>query len=265
MLRLLLVLSSILTASSAVEGGRPPALVRIQELADRALASGETPIAVFDLDDTLVQTVMRSRRALEKALGATGHPELIAKLPKDPHDDSYLVRDTLDGVCQRTGACIKSQEEKDRIGQSWSAAFFSGDGVDLDAAVDGCAAKYVSALREAGVLVVYLTGRPAVEMRRATASQLNKLQFPTGAGTVLLMKPAGDQPDLAFKLEMATAIRKLGPVVASFENEPANVDALSAAFPGAASIFLETRHSPGAPEVWKTIERIDRFCDRRAR
>jgi hypothetical protein len=54
--------------------------------------------------------------------------------------------------------------------------------------------------------------------------------------------------DLVFKVSQFENVASLGQVVGAFENEPANINAMAAAFPSAVPIFLDTVHSP-KPDV----------------
>ena len=65
----------------------------------------------------------------------------------------------------------------------------------------------------------------------------------------LFLKPRHDAPDFAYKSEALHRIAELGPVAASFENEPAHVNLFVERFPDAQHFLVETRHSgkPVAP------------------
>lgn len=59
----------------------------------------------------------------------------------------------------------------------------------------------------------------------------------------LMMKPTKEMDDLQFKKDAFQSISELGVVVAGFENEPANINAMRARFPEAHMVFLDSIHS----------------------
>jgi len=68
------------------------------------------------------------------------------------------------------------------------------------------------------------------------------------------MKPDPKMDDLQFKRDAFAQIEHLGEVVGVFENEPANINAMADAFPGAVAVFVDTIHSP-KPDV--PAERVE--------
>jgi hypothetical protein len=78
-------------------------------------------------------------------------------------------------------------------------------------------------------------------------------------GTMMIVKEAIEQDDEIFKKAVSAHLRRLGEVVAVFENEPANSNILRARFPQAASFFVLTQHRPGAPSLAPGVHRIRDF------
>ena len=73
------------------------------------------------------------------------------------------------------------------------------------------------------------------------------------------MKPSGTVLDVAHKKNVKSLIDKLGSLVASFENEPINLVALSNVFPEAMHIFMDTVYSDHPTEPGKNLFRITSF------
>jgi hypothetical protein len=89
-----------------------------------------------------------------------------------------------------------------------------------------------------------MTGRDE-GMREGTEASLARHGFPEpdGKRAALVLKPAFSTPDFAFKNEALHRISESGPVVGSFENEPAHVNMFIERFPEGRHFLLETKHS----------------------
>src|SRR5262249_24471735 len=141
----------------------------------------------------------------------------------------------------------------------WYKRFFTDDYLAHDRPVAG-AAEYVRAVHEAGALVYYLTGRDEKGMGRGTRASLVAHQFPPeGARVILRLKPRFEEMDLVFKRRVLSELHELGPVVAAFENEPANANLFAEHFPEAVEVFLDTIHSPEAPPLLDRIVVVKDF------
>jgi hypothetical protein len=75
----------------------------------------------------------------------------------------------------------------------------------------------------------------------------------------LRLKPSFEEEDLAFKRRVLRELPALGPVVAAFENEPANANLFAEEFPAALVIFIETIHSPDPPPLLPRVVRVRDF------
>jgi phosphoglycolate phosphatase-like HAD superfamily hydrolase len=216
---------------------QPEALDRVRLLARSAIGCGESPVAVFDLDDTLINTRGRTYRILiEFADSAEARfPAEAAKLKMlKPGDTRYVLKHTLSQLGIENEAFLKEASA------FWAPRFFS-DAYVIDDQPNPGAAAYVRSLERVGTRIVYLTGRDVPNMQRGTIQNLRELGFPEGT---LLMKPDAKMDDLAFKKSAIEGIRAMGSVVGVFENEPANLNLLHEAFPDALGVFIDTIHSP---------------------
>ncbi len=138
---------------------------------------------------------------------------------------------------------------------------FNGTHYHHDTPLPGAVA-YVQRLHGLGAHVVYLTGRKAAA-EAPTRGALVAAGFPVGERTTLLCKPdpAPGEPKLETAewkgLTARGAVAGLGAVVAAFDNEPVNCNALRAALPGAARlVFLDTLYKPDSPALLDAIVTI---------
>ncbi|HEY9722143.1 MAG TPA: HAD family hydrolase [Oscillatoriaceae cyanobacterium] len=210
----------------------------------RLAAKHQHPIVVFDLDDTLFATADRNL-AIIKEWAATpdGAPyrQKLDALTRDqiPYD--------IDGVLEANGVPAKDMPA---ITTFWAKRFFTSDYVKYDRPEPG-AVDYVRAVLKSGAQVVYLTGRPS-SMEPGTRAALIKAGFPwdsKGKTVRLLLKSQSHQKDAAFKYQAALELAKTGTIVAGFDNEPANVNAIHKAAPKALVVYLKTVHSANPPAV----------------
>lgn len=75
----------------------------------------------------------------------------------------------------------------------------------------------------------------------------------------MVVKKFFEEDDEAFKSNVVPYLKRLGEVVAIFENEPANSNILHHAFPEGESFFVMTQHRPDAPELEEGIYRLRDF------
>lgn len=213
------------------------------------------PVVVFDLDATLFDNRERTRAILAELA-------LEPDVAKGPHGAAlrglrteqvvYALADTLKAVGITDAEFVK------RAVAWWVPRFF-GEYAVHDRVTPGGPA-YVRRLYDAGAFVVYLSGRDRPRMLNATVQSLAISGYPIGLDrTQLILKPGPDTDDEVFKAEVMGSLARLGTVVASFDNEPGNVNLMRKAFPTARVVFLETMHAPGAPAVGPGIERVPDF------
>jgi len=215
---------------------------------DQALANvgsiteaGRLPIIVLDLDSTLFDTAPRNLRILREFAANNHHQPDIAAIV-----DTMSLADmgwNVTGALKKAG--VDDEELLTALKKFWAQRFFTDEYLAFDEPSPG-AVSYCHELWNAGALLYYLTGRHIGGMELGTLRNLVRHHFPWGSGrTVMHLKPSFHQSDEDFKQDAIRAIESLGgQVAAAFENEPANCNLLHAAFPDAASYFLDTVHSP---------------------
>lgn len=226
------------------------------ELLARAHAERDRkPVFIFDLDSTLFSTQERNHAILGEFVAQIGGPDdfktLVARLA--PADMGWNVMEDL----RRRG--FRHEPTLGRLKAFWFKRFFHDDYLVFDEPLPGASA-YVNAVHDAGATVYYLTGRDEPGMGKGTRVSLAKHRFPMdGDGVILRLKPSFEEPDIAFKRRVLSELHHLGPVLAAFENEPANANLFAEHFPDAEVFFLETIHSPDPPALWPRIIRLKDF------
>ncbi len=234
----------------------------LREVSIRAAQSNH-PVVLLDLDSTLYEVAPRNHQILhewaiskESALYPNARDALFNL---DPDRIGYSVRDTFLNLNLRLDD-QQNQEALRSASDFWFQKFFTSDYLRFDRPYKG-AAEFVRRLHELSVEIVYLTGRDEPNMGDGTRSNLIRDQFPWGTANIhLLMKPSFHQPDLEHKLSTAEFVESRGNLIASFENEPPNLVALSQRFPEAMHIFVDTVCSDHPTAPCTGIYRIRGFC-----
>lgn len=213
-----------------------PILEALERLNSRP-AGAPRPIAVYDLDSTLFCTGPRNL-AIARAFSEYRHQlrPFVDRL--ESHRMGWNVMTDL----QELG--FTDQVILTELRHFWRATFFTDHFVKMDSVYPG-AVEMVQALREAGCLTFYLTGRDDPGMRQGTLQALSTAGFPMPAEDVVLrLKPTWEEDDLAFKTKVFDELNALGEVVLAFENEPTNANRFLRAFPAATVVLHATIHSP---------------------
>jgi phosphoglycolate phosphatase-like HAD superfamily hydrolase len=278
----------------------PDAAARLDRAIEAARARGKTPVAVLDVDLTLIDNSPRTRAVLAAWLdhlaaagvteGSMGIESTEASMGIEsteasmrieegavPFSDEALtrareqartmplafsIRDNLGRVVEALAAHDRAHHDT-LLGEGlrfWRSAFFDPSFLVHDTALDG-AAEAVRALTARGVTVVYVTARPG-PMATATVESFSRLGFPhASVGTLLWLKTDPKEGDHAFKVRALDACRALGEVVLCAENEPAHANAMHAAFPQALTALIATRHSEPAPDPAPALVRVARLAD----
>lgn len=233
---------------------QPEVLKHILQNVEEVSSKGQTPILVFDLDDTLINTRYRTRRILQemaKDLPLAEKFPLETQLAKTAKPDNlmYELEDTLRNLG------ITDTHFISEATQFWSARYFSSSYVANDRPIQA-SVDYVNRAHQLGATIVYLTGRDTPRMGLGTMYNLKHLGFPIGIErTHLIMKPKKEMDDLLFKKSVLDEISQMGVVVAGYENEPANINLFRVAWPQATMIFIDSIHSkkpdvPANDVVW---------------
>jgi beta-phosphoglucomutase-like phosphatase (HAD superfamily) len=215
-----------------------------------------TPVVVLDLDGTLMDNRPRTAAILRDLAErwAERHPQASERLRRcDPNELVYLLSDSLRKLGVVESALVAEASDY------WRGRFFTDDDLRHDVALEG-AVDFVRACHDRGATVVYLTGRDLPMMGLGTFSSLRTLGFPIGvAGVEIILKPDAQMADEAFKRMVAPTLARVGEVVASFDNEPANCNLFHEAYPRAEIVFVDTQHVPGAPALRPEVSVVADF------
>jgi len=244
------VCGAAVTSDASKPVYKPELLEEVIKLVQKTVAEKQIPVVVFDLDSTLFNNTPRNRAIIE------GFAETVKekyadfyKAVKSMKDEqiAYSLDDTLKNIGINDAQVLKE------LKKVWYDSFFTDKYVVLDKAYEG-AADYVVRLHKTGAKIVYLTGRDTPDMEKGTIQSLKDSGFPYGdSNSVLLTKPEKKIKDDEYKKSASADILKFGKVIASFDNEPKNVNLFKEVFPGSLVIFIETNHSPKAVPVEASI------------
>lgn len=218
----------------------------LRSIVDRVRAQAGPAVVVFDLDGTLMDNRPRVVAILHELAEhwEARHPEAAERCSRASVEDiGYGFVDNL----RRLGVQGAALHEEGFA--FWKQRFFRDPHVRHDVEVAGARA-FAQAVHDAGAIVVYLTGRDLPNMALGSFASLRDLGFPIGViGTELVVKPRFETPDHEFKQSVAPELRRLGSVVASFDNEPANVNIFLSAHPESVGVFLDTQYAPDPPAL----------------
>ena len=238
---------------------RPQVLKQVEnQLIAAPARCTKPPVVIFDLDHTLFDSRPRIWRILQ---------EFALTLPESKKDQrqiiqaskmsdiSYLVIETL----QRIG--IRDPQTIEDGLKFWIEHFAHEGRCSQDGIIPG-GPEYVNRLHKAGAFIVYLTARAKDWELVCTVDSLKKSGYPIGvANTQLIMKPNPEQQRaVEYKTEVFKDIDSMGCVVACFENEPKNINAMANQWPEAVHVFLDTDFDPRHPVKLKdSIQRISSY------
>ncbi len=204
-----------------------------------------TPLVVFDLDDTLIDC---RHRKYEVFQSLTKEADIKEHFPTEAHRLSHLPVENIVYRVQHNmdKAGITSPDFRRRAEEYWARHYFTHAYVAHDVSFPG-AVDFVRAVHQGGASIIYLSGRDIPGMGKGTRQSLTHLGFPLDDQAQLILKPNPLMPDLTFKQLAIPMIRRQGDVIAIFENETRNLNALGEEFPQSLLVLLDTLHSPGPP------------------
>ena len=241
----------------AVSSSQKKALAGLLEFVS-GIGRKKRPVVVFDLDDTLLSTDRRHLRILSEFAAQADvrrrDPRGAAALSKLKESRvRYSVTETAQAAGLTDSALLAA------LKSFWFERFFTNEYLLADHPVPG-AAEYCAAALQAGARVVYMTGRDE-GMRRGTEASLKNWNFPRPDGRRIrpIRKSSFGLPDLEYKRDNMAAIRALGVVAGSFENEPAHINIFHDSFPEAWHFQVETKHSGRPIEALPGTRRIADF------
>lgn len=212
---------------------------------------GPSPVVVFDLDGTLFDNGPRTWQILIDFAEATGNTTLRTALDSLPRTGlPYLLKDTL-ARCGITDGALTEQALA-----FWRLRFFTDEFQRFDEPVHG-AVRFVQALFDAGATVAYLSGRDAPNMLVGCAAALRRHRFPVGIPrTAIVLKHAFEDADIDFKRQAVDFVDTLGPVLATFDNEPAMCNLFAGRWPQGAHYFIRTAHAPNPPPLHAAVTTV---------
>jgi len=226
------------------------------QLLQDMLGHVENQTLAFDLDSTLLNN--RPRNAvIMREFGETNNEPILCTVSSE-HFEDWSAENTM----RTLGLPEESiQRISGAYRRYWQKRFFTSEYCQHDIAIPG-ATEFVTAVRDNGGTVCYLTGRHE-GMRAGTHKSLTKLGFPIpGTERVeLVMKPQVDESDDEFKAQTLQKLVDSGPVYAAFDNEPTHINSYRTAFPDAVCIHLLTDHSMRDIALMETIVSILNFSD----
>ncbi|MFL5320846.1 MAG: hypothetical protein ACJ790_14385 [Myxococcaceae bacterium] len=237
---------------------RPDWSSALNALLDRARAT-KSAVFAFDLDSTLFDNRARQARILRE-FGLSQNIPSLARCEEKHWDSGWDMKAAM-------RSCGMSTSDVDKLYPAaksfWQARFFTSEYCKDDTEIAG-AAKFVHACLATSATVTYLTGRHE-GMREGTIECLRRWGFPVpGAHVQLIMKPTLAEDDDSFKRDAHEGLKKLGTLVAAFDNEPTHANDYRRKFPEATVIHLATDHSGRPVELLEGIVSVPHFDTARA-
>lgn len=223
------------------------ARVILEKVLDLKRTAKKEPAIVFDMDGTLFDVGHRTlgilREFLDSPQSKKFEPTLIVKLREIDYEHLGY---SLSHAFENKGLNLISKEVAEVFTAAevwWQKRFFDGKAlVQYDEPVPG-AQEFVVRCQQAGLKVVYLTGRARyTRMFDGTREQLTKFKFPT-EGIELVMKGKPSLEDQAFKKEAYIDLCSRYSVVGNFENEYVNLFEMVCHDPGCAHVIVDSQHS----------------------
>ncbi len=252
------IVALVLLASVPAMGARrAPVLEEILEEVRASYNKQERPMVIFDVDGTLLDNRTRIQRILVEYAEAElkkARPDEAKKIQNIQLDDiEYRVVDTLQGIG------VDDSGIANNAMVFWGERFFTDAYLDYDVPTAG-AVDFVRTLYSSGAKIVYLTGRDTERQLLGTVRALREHGFPIGIqGTELIMKPTPQTQNAMFKQRVTNYLRHYGKVVATFDNEPGNINVYRRAFGKAICVLFQAKHSSDAPPLLPNITELKSF------
>lgn len=207
----------------------------LDRLVDRARGLPHRAWVALDLDGTLFDNRPRTL-AILRSFGMTRRDLLPDLLPA-------IQRLSLDDLHYSPGQAIDALGlPHDNLSQDfvdfWRERFFTNAWQAVDAVEIG-AVGFAHALVQAGLGVVYLTGRDRPGMLAGVVQALDGHGFPLAtASTQLVLKADFAMADLLFKRDALADLGRNGPIVGLVDNEPGIVNMALQEVPGIVAVRM---------------------------
>jgi hypothetical protein len=222
----------------------------------RAKSSPGRAWVALDLDGTLFDNRPRTLAILQAFGMSKRHevPELgsaIAQL--GIHDLQYSPA----AAVHKLG--LPQAQLPDQFMAFWRERFFTNAWQAVDTVEPGAVA-FAHALVDAGVGVVYLTGRDRPGMMGGVLQSLDMHGFPLmTAQTQVVLKPSFAMADVEFKRGALAELGKNGPVVGLVDNEPPIVNMALETVPDLVSVRICRPAAPNPEPLLAHARQIDSF------
>lgn len=220
------------------------------------------PVLLLDLDSTLYHVESRSHQILKEWLADPESRKFGSVRDRIAEINAEHLGYSLLDTFTKAGLSVMDTDVEAALRSTqkfWGRRFFTNEYLAYDRAYEG-APEFVQEAHDLGAEIVYLTGRDEPGMGKGTRDRLLSDRFPFGLPrTRLLLKVNFEHDDLEHKSSAAEEVRKLGNLVASFENEAPNLIALSDLFPEGMHVFVDTVMSDRPAQPKAGLYRITGF------
>jgi phosphoglycolate phosphatase-like HAD superfamily hydrolase len=228
----------------------------LQALVARGQAEPQRAWVALDLDGTLFDNRPRTLAILRAfAMARREHmPDLLPAIQRLSLDDlHYSPGQAVDALG------LPHANLSEAFVQFWQERFFTNAWQALDAVETGAVA-FAHALVQAGLGVVYLTGRDRPGMLQGVMQALDGHGFPLATAMAqVVLKPDFRTTDLLFKREALTELQRNGPVVGLIDNEPAIVNMAMEELPGLVGVRICRPAAPDPPPLAEGALQIASF------
>lgn len=241
---LLFVLSFVLASSAQA---MPLSLQKIVAEIAQEKSLGHLPVVISDLDETLIDSTTRRFFSFKKAMRercGTDRIEATCRISAGLNLEEFLALPNR----------YDQNQLFDHVGLSnpiWSQAiqkrmidiYLSGEFMDLDQSVPG-ATEFIQALKNAGASFFYISSRFIDTQTQGTLHSLEDIgMLAPGESEQVILRARG-MNSIDFKKQSFEKIKQWtkdhqGTIKLVMENEPENMNAMTALFPEASAVFID--------------------------
>ena len=220
-------------------------------------------VILFDLDSTLYEVGPRSHQILREFVespDSADYPNVRRILGGLEFSQlGYYLTDTFGGLDFGSTPVREVEGALEASKKFWANRFFTNEYLSFDEPYAG-AVEFANSVYDAGIEIIYLTGRDEPGMGPGTRARLIKDGFPFDRErTHLILKRDFHLDDLEHKSEATEYVKKIGTLIASFENEPPNVVAIHDIFPESIHVFMDSVYSDRPADPRNGLYRIRSF------
>ena len=222
-----------------------------QEL-NRIVVKGKTPVAIFDLDETLIHSSKRSVFSYTKAI-ERNYALLSSQWPNETrvayerltYSGESLVRsmaNQYDEVALFRQMNIRNLDFIQKLASLRLPIYLSNEFIYLDSAYRG-AVQLLDQIYQSGGRIYFVSSRYQVAQGTETLRSLQKLNFLRDPKRSVVILRNNQEASIDFKKRAFAQIKSncttRDEVVLVGENEPENINAMMAQFPSAMAVFVE--------------------------